>query len=47
MQLTALPTTSSTWSDWRARNPHGFLFSTDTGFARDYSEAAAERSRQP
>lgn len=47
MQLTVLPTTSSTWSDWRARNPHGLLISTDTGYARDYSEAAAERSRLP
>ncbi len=35
-RLRALPSSLTTWKQWRSRHPHTLVLSTDTGFARDY-----------
>lgn len=37
--LELLPSTMTTWSDWRARHPGTTVLSTRTGFDRDYADS--------
>ena len=41
LRLTPLPTTVSTWGDWRRRHPRTTVVSMNTGHRRDYSPGAA------
>jgi hypothetical protein len=45
IQLKQLPVQSTTWSQWSKQHPETLVVSPETGFSRDYSEAAAESSR--
>lgn len=40
-QLTQLPLTIASWSDWQARHPTTKVLSPDTGFKRDYTSEGA------
>lgn len=37
-KLKALPTSLTTWGDWKKRHPNTLVLSTDTGFRRDYEK---------
>lgn len=45
IQLKQLPVVSTTWGQWSKQHPETLVVSPETGFNRDYSEAAAENSR--
>lgn len=44
--LTPLPSSTTTWADWRARHPDTLVLSTDTGFERPYARDAFTGYRQ-
>jgi len=37
VKLTVLPSSTTSWEDWRERHPQTWVLSRDTGFSRDYS----------
>jgi hypothetical protein len=41
IELTPLPVTLTTWTEWRMRHPGTRVLSLDTGFVRDYRSGAA------
>jgi len=43
IELTPLHVVTTTWGQWKRRNPHTTVLSKDTGHARDYGEGVAYR----
>jgi hypothetical protein len=41
IQLESLPVVTTNWASWKKKHPKSKVLSTDTGYARDYSEGAA------
>ncbi len=43
ISLRSRPVVTTTWKEWRTKNPSTTVLSIDTGFKRDYAEGAAYR----